>query len=792
MKYYAHIRRNENGEIIARQTVEDHCRGAARYASKCLKPVGLGNTAYLAALCHDAGKFKKAFQDYLLNGTAPRGSVIHTFSGCRMLLEYFHRERVENYSDLSAELISYAVGAHHGLFDCVDVNRDSGFLQRMEKEGAEHGESLKNFFGLCANPEEIRELFSKADEEFGEVYEKLSGMLAEDGTEIDFYLGLLARLILSAVIEGDRRDTAEFMSDRKAQPGYDLKKLWHERLSHMEEKLCAFTADRPINEARSEISERCRSAAECSPGVFRLNVPTGSGKTLAGLRFALAHAAHWNKKRIIFTVPLLTILEQNADVIRKYLGDDSIILECHSNVIRCAETPEQLDRLELAEESFDAPVIITTLVQLLNILFQGKTGSIRRFHSLCDSVILIDEVQTVPPKMLSLFNLAVNFLAEICGATILLCSATQPALEKTEHSLLPKGKELVEYNAKLWTPFRRTEISALGEMSLEDIAAFALDKAEKSSVLVVCNKKKEASYLFERLCGQSTDCFHLSASMCPAHRRDTLAAIGEGLEEKKNIICVSTQVIEAGVDVSFGCVIRLTAGMDSVVQSAGRCNRHGENEGLSPVYIINCKGEKLTGLRDIEDGKKACLHLLELFRQDPESFDFDLSSDKSIECYYRGLYRNHAAGYHDYPVRQHGSIYRLLSDNSRYFNGESKYAERFAMKQAFRLAGELFSVFDENSMTVVVPYGDGKRLINELLSMGDTPDIERLREWAIQAKPYAISIPVDVEKQMFGMITVRHGMAVLLSGCYDADRGFTGEPAVNSFLEVASEKYQTP
>lgn len=194
----------------------------------------------------------------------------------------------------------------------------------------------------------------------------------------------------------------------------------------METKLDQFPQDSPIDRARRAISDQCRQAAQQPGGVFRLNVPTGGGKTLSSLRFALAHARRHRKQRIIFTSPLLSILEQNAAVIRAYIQDDSLILEHHSNLVRTAEDGQKLDERELLTETWESPIILTTLVQLLNTLFSGKTTAIRRFHSLCGSVIVIDEVQTVPSKMLSLFSLAVNFLAEICGATVVLCPPPSP------------------------------------------------------------------------------------------------------------------------------------------------------------------------------------------------------------------------------------------------------------------------------------------------------------------------------------------------------------------------------
>lgn len=700
MTYYAHIRQMDTG--LERQTAADHCRNAAEYAGRCLAPVGLERAGRLLGLVHDCGKFKEEFARYLLEGIGARGSVNHTFAACRLLLERYHGEVADPMAAITAELLAFAAGSHHGLFDCVDENRQSGFLHRMEKSGIGYAESRRNFFNQCASEGELDRLFAGAVEEIT----RIGGLLtAEDAYENAFQLGLLARLLLSALVEGDRRDTAEFMGGCVYPPQpEDLHRFWKAYLERVEEKLLRFPADTPICRARREISDRCRRFAEREGGIYRLNVPTGGGKTLSSLRYALAHGAKWGKRRIIFTVPLLSILEQNAAVIRAYLGDDGIILEHHSNVLRTEEGAE-LDRRELAVESWNAPVIITTLVQLLNTLFDGSTTAIRRFQGLCDSIIVLDEVQTVPPRMLTLFNLAMDFLAKVCGATILLCSATQPRLEWTDHPLRGELPEVVPYDEKLWAPFRRTVITDAGGMNLEELAEFASEQLEQvQSLLVVCNRKDEAEFLFNRLGDQAEMACHLSASMCTAHRRETLARLNGALEQGKKSLCVATQVIEAGVDISFERVIRLAAGMDSVVQAAGRCNRHGETRVPVPVYVVLCLGENLSKLREIADGKAATQSLLEAFHRSPERFDHDLSSDKAIREYYRKLYGNAREGYQDHAIKKPDTtLFDLLSGNEKFYDDDAPYYGMFFLNQAFKLAGSRFEVFDSNTRDVIVP-----------------------------------------------------------------------------------------
>ncbi|MBQ8834110.1 MAG: CRISPR-associated helicase Cas3' [Oscillospiraceae bacterium] len=784
MEFYAHTRQDGTGEEV-RQTVAEHCRGAARYARECLDGVGLGEAGYFAGLVHDMGKMKQEFADYLLSGQGVRGSVNHSFAGCRMVLEQFHGENAAACSDLTAELLAYAIGGHHGLFDCVDENGNSGFLHRMEKQNIGYAESRKNFLDHCASEKELAEWFQKADAELTGVYEKLGPLAGEDPTESAFHLGLLARLLLSAVIEGDRRDTAEFMNGVRYPSGpADRPHFWTEYLVRVEERLAGFSRKTAIGRARGMISDRCRVFAEKESGVYRLNVPTGAGKTLSSLRFALAHASRWGKRRIIFTAPLLAILEQNAAVIRDWLGDDSIVLEHHSNVLQ-TEEGDGLDLRELAVESWNAPVIITTLVQLLNTLFDGRTTSIRRFQSLCSSIIVIDEVQTVPTRMLTLFNLAVDFLSEVCGATVLLCSATQPCLEQAAHPLRTCRGDVIPYDEALWAPFRRTEILDAGNKNLEEIAEFAREAIDEvQSLLVVCNKKDEAEYLYRALSDAADLCCHLSAAMCTAHRRDTLAKLNAALTAGRKCLCVATQVIEAGVDISFQRVIRLSAGMDNIIQAAGRCNRHGEQEQAVPVYIVSFLGENLSRLTDIRQAKDATTSLLEAYRRDPGRFQKDLSSDDAIRFYYQKLYRAMPGGFQDCTVKEKRvTLYDLLSFNAKYWDDSSPFYGKYMLNQAFRLAGSLFTVFDSNTQDVVVPYGEGANLIAELAGQ-NAPDQAFLADWLRRAKPYTAALYDYQVRALAEALTEYGGVMVLNSEFYEDAVGLTLKPGQLDYLEV--------
>ena len=665
---------------------------------------------------------------------------------------------------------------------------------RKGKENISYNEAVAGLYSQGITREKIASYFASATEEIDRVLLRLEETYERDD-EYFFEVGLLGRLLLSAVIEGDRNDTISFVKQIPALPLYgDMRPIWRGKLEVLEKKLETFPSDSAVAEARKEISNQCKRFAKEPKGIYRLNVPTGGGKTLSSLRYALAHAEQYNQKKLIFTSPLLSILEQNAAVIRNYVGNDDLILEHHSNVVLTEPSREQLDERELMVQNWDAPIIITTLVQLLNCLFDGKTTSIRRFQALCNSVIVIDEVQTVPTKLLSLFNLAIRFLAEQCGSTVILCSATQPYLEGVEHPLLPAPKSIVPFDPAIWNAFVRTQIRPLKNCRLEELPELVLTLMQDAgSLLVVCNKKSEAEFLFGALKEEWEFCYHLSASMCMKHRKDTLLDLVKVLEEsregRKKVICISTQVIEAGVDISFGRVIRFEAGMDSVVQAAGRCNRNGEEPGQAPVFIVDCMDEKLGRLKEIRDGKIALKGLLQAFGEMPDYFGGNLASAEAVQCYYRKLYDGMPEGYQDFAVEGKGrSIFSMLSENRGYRQGVRKNQDAYTLNQAFAKAGTVFQVFDDQSEDIVVPYGDGELLLAELEEKYDSGYVPQgfMMDWIKRAKPYTVSI-YNYQKEALEKkagIYELNGVMILRKDFYDLKTGVFNDNENNGFIEI--------
>lgn len=781
MEYPAHIRNVDGKKYI--QTVEEHCHGVAEIAAELLSDIGLEKTAYLAGMVHDLGKFSENFKNYIEKAAdgekVQRGSVNHTFAGVRFLLEKHSDEQLSGFSDIVLEIIAYAVGAHHGLFDCVDDNNNNGFTKRIQKEGIDYLNAAQEFLKICCSEQDIEDLLKQSEKEFFPVFNEIE-KLADNAdakiqnTQITFYIGFLARLILSAIIEADRSDTAQFMNGYSEKTVKNISEIWINCIKNVEQKLSTMPLDKPINKTRAQISALCAEAGNLESGIYRLNLPTGAGKTLTSLRYALHHALKHNKKRIIFTMPLLSIIEQNAGIIYDYIGNEDILLEHHSNVIETDETGE-LDKRELLVESWNVPIIITTMVQLLNTLFAGKTANIRRMQALCNSIIVIDEVQTVPDKMLSLFNLALNFLAKICNATIILCSATQPCFEKTMYSLDKSVKDLITLTKEQETVFKRVRLEYKGEMDWEELADFAAGILEENnSLLLVCNTKNEAAVMFNLLCSKIKDvkAFHISAGMCTAHRKETIKEMQEALENKQQkVLCVSTQVIEAGVDVSFARVIRLLAGMDNIVQATGRENRNREFDGLAPGYIVRLKGEVLKGLSEIEAAKNAAANLLVKYKNSPKIYDNDLMSAKAVNEYYKSLYENVKSGYHDFYIESvRDSILNLMSCNGNVDSEKIPEYNKYFMHQALKTAGGLFTVFDESSIDIIVPYDRGTEIIQEVFAAGDK-DYEKLKTVLKEAKLYTVSLfkyqKIKLEEQGALIFAANAGVYILQDGYYD-------------------------
>ena len=551
-----------------------------------------------------------------------------------------------------------------------------------------------------------------------------------------------------------------------------------------------------LNIFRQEISDLCRKAAETDQNLYRLTVPTGAGKTLSSLRFALYHAQKTKKQHIIYIAPFNSILEQNAEEIRKAIGNTSAVLEHHCNVI-CEEDEEE--KYRSLTETWDSPVIVTTAVQILNTLFSNQKSCIRRMHTLCNSIIIFDEVQAIPIKCVELFNLAVNFLSKFCNTTVILCSATQPSLAQLGENNVCKCIEMSGTSEKYAEVFKRNDIIDVtdlypGGMEIEDLSNFLLEKTELyQSTLAIVNTTTCALKTFQRLkeiCPQEYILFHLSNNMCPQHKLDVLELIKKSLKDRtKKVICVSTQVVEAGVNFSFGCVVRSKAGLDNVIQAAGRCNRHKELGRMGVVFIVQIseKAENLNHLQEIRNAQAALQKVLEAFKTEPYKFKNRLDSEEAIRFYYSNYYKQIRTNETKFPVDEYSTtIVDLLGENK---SGRLQYRRannselKTKLPQAFLTAGQAFEVIaNDYKVNVIVPYSDEvKELLNEVSQ--NYLNLDEQRRILRKLQRYTVGISEKRKEQLGNAVYKSYNgeLFILCDGYYDRDVGVIDEPKMDFF-----------
>lgn len=793
MEFTAHIRESDYKE----QTVTEHCIQTAAIAYNHAKHLRLAQTAKLAGQLHDIGKYTADFHAYIHGGSDfRRGELDHSFAGAKYLKQFADASE-DSYVKKTAWLIGRIILSHHGLNDwLMDDTRD--VYQYKTDKDKYYDEILQNLehTDLCKG---VAEQLSAATCECKAIRRQIREQLCSDDRmdpahqqeAFAFYLGMLERLLQSILIDADRTDTANFMSDSQTEAFYNTEQLWRDMQYRMQLKQERFLQEtNPIAKQRCSISNRCAAFASNDVRICKLIVPTGGGKTLSSLRFAIEYANRHSMDKIIYIAPFMSILEQNSDIISEIAGED-VFLEHHSNMLsELAEDNGALHEYELRTEKWDSPVIATTMVQFLNTLFSGKSSAVRRMHRLSRAVIIIDEVQSIPTNCVYLFNLAMNFLSHICDSTIVLCSATQPPFEQlTEFPLmLDQNSSMTGDTDTDFDTFRRTRLiyhQQKGGHSYDEATAFCLDRfAEYGSLLVVVNTKAAAKALYGRL--RETEhafVYHLSTNMCPQHRRDHIAAIRQKLAAHEPIICVTTQLIEAGVDISFGCVVRSLAGMDNAAQAAGRCNRNGEYHTVCPVYILELREETLGNLRSIRDAKEISRELFQM----PEDTDF--LSVPLLSEYFRKLY-SHSKQNLRYPLSGtvDQDLINLLSLNHNRIS-EKRFSHLKFRGQAFKTAGKRFHVIDSNTTDVIVPYdAEAKRLIAALESE-QTPakTVQLLRK----AQAYAVSVYSDMERKLHDIGAIHTCECAKEQGCilkvldarfYDSDYGIQTEGGEREIL----------
>lgn len=761
-KYYAHTKTKPDGTPAPQsewQPLDEHLKNVAKLAAGFAESFGLSKTGELIGLLHDLGKYSHKFQKYINKSSKlKRGEVDHSTAGAQFLFRQFGDKNAE--SLCVGQFLALCIASHHsGLIDCLSPDGTNTFLNRLNRTDVDTNYSQAVLNMEAEISKEIKRLLPSQGA--GLLVQKLKELhSADEATEVTYFKwALLARIVFSCLIDADRLDSAGFPRIKDKESWDLLINVFESYMEKLEE-----VSESKVGKIRKAISYECRMAAQKERGIYSLTVPTGGGKTLASFRFALHHAKKHKLERIIYVLPFTSIIDQNADCIRKALkGADEyedVVIEHHSNLA----PEEQNERQKLVSENWDASVIFTTNVQFLETLFGSGTKTARRMHRLANALIIFDEVQTIPVNCVHLFNNAINFIAHNCGSTVILSTATQPLLDKVDPKFgvlkIQPENNMVADVPKLFAELKRVEAfdeRKSGGWSDDNILELiGMEAKQAGSVLVVVNTKSAAFEIYKRskqeIGGQV---YHLSANMCPAHRLKLLARIKASLLQKNNsdmkepIICISTQLIEAGVDIDFASVIRYLAGLDSIAQAAGRCNRNGLREAFGRVHIINPAAENLDMLRDIRIGKEKAQRVLDEFKENPGNFDNDILGPKAMTRYF-DYYFYQRAKEMVYPVKsntdvgRNDDLFSLLSTNPlslEEYKRKEKKAPPIPLRQSFMAAAKAFRVISAPTRGLVVPYDcDAVAVINALCAAQEiTSDLlRRAQRYSVNVYPHIL------------------------------------------------------
>ena len=717
------------------QNLDAHSQNVALLAYRFAKSLGLEKLGKKCGDKHDYGKELPDFQAYITSQLYGINDKIksspHSIYGAKAVYNE-HKS-----CPPIAEILSNCIISHHG--------------------------SLKDFLTPDGEPQLLDDLtvlnkdIPPQDEnkaETDELLTQLKGALNKSPDKA-FAISMITKFLYSCLIDADRLDAYLFENEAAYSPEPPD---WQMLLSNLEAHIAGLAAqnnnaDPEMSALRERVSSQCASSGLRERGIYQLSAPTGSGKTLSGMRFALTHAKIHNMDRIIYVIPYLSILDQAADVIRGAVrATDDIILEHHSNFI-----PDDPEFYKFRTGRWEEPIILTTQVQFLESIFSAKGSDLRKFHNITNSVIIFDEIQSLPVKCVNLFNSVINFLNKVCGCTVVLCTATQPLLDKAA-----KIKLLLSDKPSIIDGFvapERTKIQSilsLSGYSYSELAVIILLK-HNVSTLVIVNTKAAAKELAIHLRNNGVAVLHLSTNMCHAHRDIVIKQIKEHLVNKIPFICVSTNLIEAGVDLSFECVFRDIAGLDNIYQAAGRCNRHGEYGCVKNVYVFNLKNENLNKLPDIKIGADITRRLL-------------ADDIEDINEYYRHYFfaRQNIM---DFPANG-GTILDLLTNNQQGHNALNNKSKGIApeLRGALRSAADAFYVIAPGQTDVIVPYCNSSDCFDEFISTDDLKAksvlLKRLGSFTVSLFGFQISALTKS-----GAIDNQNGFLRLADGFYDSEFG---------------------
>lgn len=755
--------------------MQDHLVGVAELASVFGASFDAANWLTLAGLWHDLGKFRPGFQRYIqqvggaeahIEGKIANREKSHSAAGALWAEQLLFQKHGEA-GRLAARILGYLIAGHHaGLDDWI-----GGLEARLSAE------TSKTEFAEAKDAAQTDILEPALD--FDLDLRKIPG----NGHGVSLWI----RMLFSCLVDADFLDTEAYFDSARSEKrkGFPtIEAMLRVFNQHMAE-IAGNAKPTPVNTLRADILRQCREKAALPPGLFSLTVPTGGGKTLSSLAFALQHAQAFGKQRIIYAIPYTSIIEQTAGVFRRVFQDlgEEVLVEHHSQ----ADADTETSRSRIACENWDAPLIVTTNVQLFESLFAAKTSRCRKLHNLINSVIVLDEAQQLPPEFLQPILDTLNLLVRHYGVTVVLCTATQPALSSTRyfdasHNLrgLENVREIMEAPGDLYAQLKRVQIHLPADWnqatSWQDVAG-AL--SAEDCALAIVNTRKAARELHQLM---PAGTLHLSALMCGAHRAAVIQHIRERLRARREgadtepLRVVSTQLVEAGVDIDFPVVWRALAGLDSIAQAAGRCNREGllgangkvvvfvPPEQLPPSTLRKAGQSCISTLFGIDDGDPMTPDLFEsYFRR----FYAAMSLDKHNIC---GLLRLNTDSAQtskliDALYGQHSiSLLKKIAE---------KLNDTFAIE--FRTAADKFQfIEDGDRVPVIVRYADKLDDIDMLLNLLHKEGPQR---WLMRKlQRYTISIHDRHAQKLVGRgleLSTMPGLYVQTADAlYDSQTGF--------------------
>lgn len=654
-QFISHILKDKEGNIIAFQSNEEHCHNVAELARQFAEEFDMGDFGHIMGMLHDKGKEKRQFQEYIqdMNGIPghkqwTQEGKAHAYVGGLVVKELIYQ--------LYPLMGNPIMGHHRGLYDYIDLEN----------------EEQKQI------PEEI-DIPQK-----GTYSVSLPSWFQQLDIKKDFHH--IERMLFSCLVDADYLDTERFMQPEQAALRGNKAKM-EDLLQKLEAYLSQFgEPTTEVNKIRNEVQRACLDNSKTFSGFYSLTVPTGGGKTLSSLVWALNHAIHNGKKRIIIAIPYTSIIVQTAAILRNIFGEENV-LEHHSNI----ETENE--RLKLATENWDYPIIVTTNVQLFESMMASHSSHCRKLHNICNSIIILDEVQTLSTDFLQPIIDTLKTYQRIFGVSVLFTTASQPVLvgnhQGTNPNVILQGlksiKEIIPSDANLHERLRRVTLDINNTPRTYDEVVERLTKHDR--VLCIVNTRRDAKEIFDRLPKEGIR-IHLSRLMCPAHLSEKIEEMKKALIDTNNKVVrvVSTQLIEAGVDIDFPVVYRQEAGLDSILQAAGRCNREGKNP-ICTTHVFSLSAEHLLPRGFITQCNNARLNM---------GKNHDWFSPEAMTNYFQQLYSR---------------IQSFDKKDMRYY----LYKPEELM---FEKAAQEFQLIDDSTISVIVNWKDSLSLVERLKTEG--------------------------------------------------------------------------